>query len=61
MCLPEEGKLVSFYMVIPAYREEIEYKLKYGMDELSRRFRENRLKLVQDVERPNFCADFKEG
>ncbi len=61
MCLPEEGKLVSFYMVIPAYREEIEYKLKYGMDELSRRFRENRLKLVLDVERPNFCADFKEG
>nr|WP_325183335.1 suppressor of fused domain protein [uncultured Oscillibacter sp.] len=61
MCLPEEGKLVSFYIVIPAYREEIEYKLKYGMDELSRRFRENRLKLVLDVERPNFCADFKEG
>jgi len=61
MCLPEEGKLVSFYMVIPACREEIEYKLKYGMDELSRRFRENRLKLVLDVERPNFCADFKEG
>lgn len=61
MCLPEEGKLVSFYMVIPAYREEIEYKLKYGMDELSRRFQENRLKLVLDVERPNFCADFKEG
>ena len=61
MCLPEEGKLVSFYMVIPAYREEIEYKLKYGMEELSRRFAENRLKLVLDVERPNFCADFKEG
>ena len=55
------GEAGQLYIVIPAYREEIEYKLKYGMDELSRRFRENRLKLVLDVERPNFCADFKEG
>ena len=56
----EEGKEISFYMVVPAYKEEIEYKLKYGMEGLSQRFAEGKLPVVLDVHRPNFCEDFKE-
>ena len=56
----EDGKKISFYMLVPAYKEEIEYKLKYGMEGLHQRFVENRLPMVLDVHRPNFCADFKE-
>lgn len=56
----EEGKHISFYLLIPAYKEEIEYKLKYGMEELSRCFAEKKLPLVLDIHRPNFCQDFQE-
>lgn len=56
----EEGKQISFYMVVPAYKEEIEYKLKYGMESLNQRFVEGKLPLVLNVRRPNFCADFQE-
>ena len=56
----EEGKTISFYMVIPAYKEEIEYKLKYGMEGLSQRFVEGKLPMVLDIRRPNLCADFQE-
>lgn len=56
----EDGKQISFYMLIPAYKEEIEYKLKFGMEELNRRFTEGKLPLILDVHRANFCADFKE-
>ncbi|MCI9331627.1 MAG: suppressor of fused domain protein [Oscillibacter sp.] len=56
----EEGKKISFYMVIPAYKEEIEYKLKYGMEGLDQRFAEGKLPMMLDVHRPNLCADFKE-
>ena len=58
--LTTEGREISFYLLIPAYKEEIEYKLKYGMEELSRRFAEGKLPVVLDVHRPNFCGDFKE-
>ena len=58
--LSEEGKKISFYMVIPAYKEEIEYKLKYGMEGLDQRFAEGKLPMMLDVHRPNLCADFKE-
>ena len=34
----EEEREISFYLLIPAYKEEIEYKLKYGMEGLSQRF-----------------------
>lgn len=56
----EDGKIICFYMLIPAYKEEIEYKLKYGMEGLSQRFAEGKLPVVLDVHRPNFCEDFKE-
>ena len=56
----EEGKEISFYMVVPAYKEEIEYKLKYGMEGLYQRFIEGKLPMTLDIHRPNFCEDFKE-
>ena len=56
----EEGKKISFYMVVPAYKEEIEYKLKYGMEGLNQRFMEGKLPMILDIHRPNLCADFKE-
>lgn len=55
-----DGRHISFYAAIPAYKEEIEYKLKYGMEELGRRFAEGKLPMVLDTSRPNLCADFKE-
>ena len=55
-----DGKRVNFFFVIPAYKEEIEYKLKYGMKALTDRFAEGDLPLVVDIRRPNLCPDFKE-
>ncbi len=56
----EDGTPVNLLMVIPAYREEIEYKLKYGMSALDEVFSENNLPMVLDISRPNYCKDFKE-
>lgn len=55
-----DGRHVSFYAAIPAYKEEIEYKLKYGMEALGRRFTEGKLPMVLDIHRPNLCAGFTE-
>ena len=52
----KDGRKVNFYMVIPAYREEIEYKLEYGMEALDKRFSEGNLPMVLE---PNLRADFK--
>lgn len=55
-----DGHDVMLYYVIPAYKQEIEYKLKYGMEGLQKRFSEGELPLVLDIHRPNLCADFTE-
>lgn len=51
---------VLLYFVIPAYKEEIEYKLKYGMEGLQERYAKGDLPLILDPHRPNLCADFHE-
>lgn len=56
----EDGTRINLLLAIPAYREEIEYKLKYGMEALSKRFSEGGLPVVLDIRRPNLCADFQE-
>lgn len=56
----EDGTEINIFMVVPAYQEEIEYKLKYGMEALDKKFIEGALPVVLDIHRPNFCADFKE-
>ncbi len=56
----EDGRRIRFYSVIPAYKEEIEYKLQYGMEALHQRFCEGKLPMVLDIHRPNLCPDFHE-
>lgn len=54
-----DGKKINFYMVVPAYREEIEFKLEYGMEELDKRFSEGNLPMILDIHRPNYCEDYR--
>ena len=56
----EDGHTIRILFAIPAYKEEIEYKLQYGMEALDQVFRDQDLPMVLDVERPNLCADFHE-
>ncbi len=52
----EDGSRINFFMVVPAYREEIEYKLEHGMNALDERFSEGNLPVVLDIHRPNYCS-----
>ena len=56
----KDGRKLNFYQMVPAYKEEIEYKLKYGMEGLEKVFQEHRISPVLDPQRPNLCPDFKE-
>ena len=56
----EDGHGVMLYGLVPAYKEEIEYKLKYGMEGLDEKFREGKLPMVLDIHRPNLCEGFTE-
>lgn len=49
------GTEIHLYMVAPAYREEIEYKLEHGMSALSELFAKKELSLVIDLYRENYC------
>lgn len=55
-----DGRKINLLLVIPAYQEEIEYKLKYGMSALDEVFRKNELSMILDITRPNYCSDFQE-
>lgn len=55
-----DGRRLNLLCIIPAYKEEVEYKLKYGMAALSTRFQEHEVGPLLDVHRPNLCADFTE-
>lgn len=56
----EDGHGVMLFGLVPAYKEEIEYKLKYGMEGLDQKFREGNLPMVLDIHRPNLCEGFTE-
>ena len=56
----KDGQRIMCYGVIPCYKEEIEYKLKYGMDKLYELLREHGAMRILDPQRPNLCPDFKE-
>ena len=56
----KDGRRLSLLHLIPAYKEEIEYKLKYGMGALMKRFQEQDVPVILDPDRPNLCPDFKE-
>lgn len=55
----EDGNEINFYMVVPAYKEEIEFKLEYGMEALDKWFAEGNLPMILDIHRPNYCEDYK--
>lgn len=57
----EDGTEINFYMVVPVYREEIEYKLEFGMEALDKRFCDRNLPMILDINRPNYCEDFRAG
>ncbi len=56
----KDGKIIRFYMVVPTYKEEIQYKLKYGMEKLEELFQGDDFSMVLDIHRPNLCAGFHE-
>lgn len=56
----KDGHRLNLLHLIPCYKEEIEYKLKCGMDELMRLFQEKDVPIILDPQRPNLCPDFKE-
>jgi hypothetical protein len=51
-----DDKVVQFLAVVPLYREEMEFKLRYGTDELLRRFVAVGICELLDPRRPNVCA-----
>ena len=50
-----DGSVVNLYMVIPVYREEIEFGREYGIAALNEVFGENQMTLVINMNRPNYC------
>lgn len=50
---------LNFYLVMPIYKEETDFKLQYGTDALLQLMQEKLgdLPLLLDIERPNVCAD----
>lgn len=56
----KDRKESHFYEVIPACKEEIEYKLKRGMSALPEKYNAAGMERLLNVHRPNTCADFKE-
>lgn len=56
----KDGRRLSLLHLVPAYKEEIEYKLKYGMEALTKLFEEKDVSVILDPKRPNLCPDFKE-
>ena len=50
-----DSKNVKFYNLVPLYQEELNYKLKNGVDSLFDKFEEINLGLVLDVNRKNSC------
>ncbi len=49
------GPRITFFALIPLYREEMDYKLKSGSDALMDRFDKARVSDIIDSRRPNVC------
>lgn len=55
----QDGKVINFYALIPIYKEEMEFKLKEGLEALFQKFDEYNISEVVDVKRPNTISDKK--
>ena len=49
------GEKVCFYLVIPIYQEELDYKIAHSADDLSARLADAGASFVVDPQRPNTC------
>ena len=56
--LKNKGK-INFYQVFPLYKEELEYKLEYGVKKLFEKL--GKVSLVVDINRKNCCKEFNNG
>lgn len=50
---PESGDPISFYMLTPLFREEMDMKLSKGADEIEERFEKRGIGFVLDTQRAN--------
>ena len=52
----KSGETISFYMLVPLFQEEMDMKLKEGVEGLEQRLEKAGVGLVLDVNRPNVVA-----
>ena len=50
-----EDKVIEVFSIIPLYKEEVEYKKKYGRQKLFEKFEEFRIEEVVEIGRINTC------
>jgi hypothetical protein len=56
MTLEYEGRSIFFFTLIPLYREELQFKLEHGSDELYDLFTREGIDEIIDPKRKNVCA-----
>jgi len=50
-----ESRKIKFFSIIPIYKEEMEYKLKYGINALTEKFDQYKINEVINLNRKNVC------
>lgn len=50
---------INFYQVFPLYKEELEYKQKYGTEELMKLFDDDDIVPIVNVNRKNYCENIE--
>lgn len=51
----DDERTIRFYALVPLYREEMEFKLKQGLDPLLERLDKHQVSEVLDIKRTNVC------
>jgi predicted Zn finger-like uncharacterized protein len=55
LTLQTADRTIHFYALVPLYREEMEFKLRHGTEELEELLRRQDVTELLDVKRPNVC------
>ena len=55
----EAGDIINFWQLVPLYREEMDLKLRKGVDALENAFHEHEIGFVVDPGRPNVAVKKK--
>lgn len=53
-----DGETITFYNIVPLHQEEMDLKLRNGLEELEERFSQRDIDFIIDVCRPNVAFDF---